>query len=165
MKNGKLLGKAIRTMMHAWGGDTPPECYWALQDMVTYINEETGSTLEYLREDCITEDDQDAREKAFDAIMEHLVSDGCNGVKKVKDEVVVKTDEECFREIFADKDFSSCGKCHCPVLFGNGSKKYDIRDGICEYCKKHGHGCWNCIAANASTCPYCCMYGNRGVSS
>lgn len=40
IKNKKLLIKAISTLENSWGGDTPPEAYWAYSTLVKFLNYE-----------------------------------------------------------------------------------------------------------------------------
>lgn len=74
MNNGKLLAKALMTMMESWGGDTPPECYWAMSEMIKFINKETGSKFKDLDGD----EPSEGNSKKLEKLMEFLESDDCN---------------------------------------------------------------------------------------
>jgi hypothetical protein len=39
------LAEAIETLMFSWGGDTPPEAFWVLQELVDFINAEYNQQL------------------------------------------------------------------------------------------------------------------------
>ena len=32
----------VSTLLHTWGGDTPPEAFWALKDFVLWMNNRYG---------------------------------------------------------------------------------------------------------------------------
>jgi hypothetical protein len=44
MSKQKLAG-VIESLMWSWGGDTPPEAFWVLQDLVDFINAEYNQQL------------------------------------------------------------------------------------------------------------------------
>jgi len=46
MRNKDLFLKALRTMLYSWGGDTPAEVHWALDEFVQFYEAETGEQLD-----------------------------------------------------------------------------------------------------------------------
>jgi prophage DNA circulation protein len=40
IENKKLLIRAISTLEASWGGDTPPEAYWAFTELANFLNKE-----------------------------------------------------------------------------------------------------------------------------
>ena len=66
MLQKKYLAEAIETLIYAWGSDTPPEAFWALKDIVKYINATYATNLE-----CPAEDDPNLEEK-INKIVEFL---------------------------------------------------------------------------------------------
>lgn len=67
MKNPELFIKAMNTMLHSWGGDTPPEALWALTEFVEWINSEYNLHLSVP-----TEGDYYNDNKEFDKQMQTL---------------------------------------------------------------------------------------------
>lgn len=65
MKNPELFLSAINTMLYAWGGDTPSEAIWAMNDFITWINEEYNTDL-------LGVDEYDYESDAFDIKIEAL---------------------------------------------------------------------------------------------
>jgi len=46
MNRKDLFLKAISTMLHSWGGDTPPEAYWTLTELIEWYEAEYGVQLD-----------------------------------------------------------------------------------------------------------------------
>jgi hypothetical protein len=74
MKNGKLLAKAVSTQLFSWGSDMPAECYWFVNELIEFVNAETGSNLVDLEGEEYTDENSDK----VDAIIDWLESDECN---------------------------------------------------------------------------------------
>lgn len=45
MKNIELFIKALNTLGFSWGGDTPPEAVWGINEMLDFYEEETGKVI------------------------------------------------------------------------------------------------------------------------
>ena len=50
------LKKAFSTLMTSWGGDPPPEAFWAANDFIDFLNSELGMGLDYFVEGDINND-------------------------------------------------------------------------------------------------------------
>ncbi len=61
MKRLDLFMEAIQTMLGAWGGDTPSEAIWAMNDFIIWLNAEYNLELEG-----VDEDDYYKNEENFD---------------------------------------------------------------------------------------------------
>jgi len=46
MKNPAEFKKALRTLLHSWGSDTPPEVIWGLNDMIAWLELEYNVTID-----------------------------------------------------------------------------------------------------------------------
>ena len=51
MKEVDLFLTAIDTLLNAWGGDTPPEALWAMNDIIAWLNKEYNKHLPSLDEE------------------------------------------------------------------------------------------------------------------
>lgn len=60
MKNKKLFVEAISTLLYSWGGDTPPEAYWAVNELLDWLKAEHGvhfgEFVEEIDEDVVGDD-------------------------------------------------------------------------------------------------------------
>jgi hypothetical protein len=56
MKNKKYLANAIETLTMSWGGDTTPEAYWVLTDLIKYINSEYNQKFAQLKGEALTKE-------------------------------------------------------------------------------------------------------------
>lgn len=45
MKNKELFLKAVSTLLYSWGGDTPPEATWGLNDLLKWYEAEYNVKL------------------------------------------------------------------------------------------------------------------------
>ena len=45
MKNIKKLKSIIRTLLCSWGGDTPPEVVWALNELIELLNMKYSTSI------------------------------------------------------------------------------------------------------------------------
>lgn len=69
-----MLAESISTLMFSWGSEAPAEVYWALTEMIQFINAETGVQLEDLPGEEFT---GEAR-KIYDKLINFLESPACN---------------------------------------------------------------------------------------
>lgn len=74
MKNGKILAKAIATLIWGSSGDTPVENYWVLTNIIDFINKETGSAFV----DLDSEEATDENLNKINVVIAYLKSDECN---------------------------------------------------------------------------------------
>ena len=51
MKNKKELDEFISTLMFSWGGDTPPEAIWAVEDFARWLAKEKNTTYNFSLEE------------------------------------------------------------------------------------------------------------------
>jgi len=45
MTNKELFIKSLNTLLYSWGGDTPSEAYWVLDELIKFYEAETGRQL------------------------------------------------------------------------------------------------------------------------
>ena len=57
MKHPEILIESISTLLHSWGGDTPPEAIWAFNEIVDWVNSEYGFEIDQLDEGAIYDSD------------------------------------------------------------------------------------------------------------
>lgn len=62
-----LFKKAISTLLHSWGGDTPAEAVWAANEFINYFNVINNTNLPML------EEEGDASIEAFNEALDHLI--------------------------------------------------------------------------------------------
>lgn len=71
MSSGKKhLADAIDSLIGAWGGDTPPEAFWVLTDLIKFINKEYGTNFK----DMTSEEMSEVNEIRLEVITEWLRS-------------------------------------------------------------------------------------------
>jgi len=56
MKNPVEFKKAIGTLLHSWGSETPPEVIWGLNELVDWAETEFGVTIDKRFDDPFEED-------------------------------------------------------------------------------------------------------------
>ena len=74
MNERALFLKAIRTLLYTWGGDTPPEAIWTLQELIEWLNKEFGLNIESPTEDDYYNGDSTAFEKKMFKIEQEIVN-------------------------------------------------------------------------------------------
>ena len=52
------LAKAIESLLYSWGGDTPPEAFWVLSDIIKFVNNEYQQSFEDLDAEEMTEENE-----------------------------------------------------------------------------------------------------------
>lgn len=70
----KRISNIIRYTNVSWSSKPPAEVYWALTEMITYINLETGSSFD----DLIGEEFDDVNDAIYNKIIDYLNSSICN---------------------------------------------------------------------------------------
>ena len=66
MNSKEHLAEAICTLIHSWGGDTPPEAFWVLTELIKFINKEYGQNFEDLDSEEMTEKEDEKLEKVLE---------------------------------------------------------------------------------------------------
>jgi hypothetical protein len=64
MSKQKLV-TVVNTLMWSWGGDTPPEAFWALEKLVDFINAEYNQQL-------VAPTEEEYETEAFDIKLEAI---------------------------------------------------------------------------------------------
>ncbi len=57
MKNTERFLNAIRTILYSWGGDTPCEAVWGVNELLDFYEAETGIEIGFRLSENYTKDD------------------------------------------------------------------------------------------------------------